>query len=401
MSRPHLLMVTHVVPFPPGAGNEIRIYRMLQWFRRIGMRVSLVIRPLGEDVSNESIAGISRVVDDLYLFDSRSAVGLSSGDSFEPDEAEMFSHLVDIQGGFCPPAFVSQIDALIRSVKPDVLISQYIFMSRIFLCGAARSCLKIIDTHDLFSQKQETVERYGIANFGLMMSADDEALLLKRADAVLAIQQLELKAIQRMVSDRQVILTGFDVDIFRAAPALQEKGVVLVVASSNEFNVRGTQDFLDYTWPLVRERCPFARLRLVGKVCGLVSASDPSVDKVGFVRDLTEEYARASVVVNPCGVGTGLKIKTVEALAWGKAHVGWAASADGLREISDLPYVVAQDVVEFADAVADLLLSPDRAEVLGGAAHRFAEQYLGGEATYGPLVAWIRSHVGGVAEEVT
>jgi len=391
--RCHILMVTHVLPYPPAAGNEIRIYRMLQWLRHAGFRVSLVLRPLEEDVSNECITGLKQVVDDLYVFDSRCAIPECLGSAFTPDEAEKRPHLADMQSGFCPPWFAQEVNALITDIKPDVLIAQYIFTSRLLLTDAAAPLLKIIDTHDLFSQKQETVEKYGIANFGLMMSAEDESLLFKRADALLAIQQLELKAIQRMVPERQVLLTGFDVDIFSADPALREQGVVLIVASSNEFNVRGTQDFLDCTWPLVRERCSFARLRLVGKICGFVHTADPSVEKIGFVRDLADEYGRASVVVNPCGVGTGLKIKTVEALAWGKAHVGWPASADGLREIADLPYIVATDVVEFADAVTDLLLNADRACALGSAAHKFAEQYLGGEVTYGPLAALINSHV--------
>lgn len=390
---PHILMVTHVKPYPPAAGNEIRIYRMLKWLKGAGFRISLVLRPIDdEEISNDCIEGLNQVVDDLFIFDSRSGKSGILHPPFAQDGAEGRENLVEMQGGFCPYWFVAAVDELIGELAPDALISQYIFMSRILLSQNARHCLKIIDTHDLFSKKHEVVEKYNIENFGLIMTADDEASLFERADVLLAIQQIEFDQINSMVSGKKVLLTGFDVDIGAIRHNFEEKGVVLIVASSNEFNVRGTQDFLDYTWPLLKERYPEASLRLVGKVCEHVYVADSSVQKVGFVRNLSDEYERACVVVNPCGVGTGLKIKTVEALAWGKAHVGWPASADGLREFSDLPYIVAQDAVEFSDAIADLLIDTDKMRKLGKKAHVFAERYFGGGSTYGSLTSLIESH---------
>ncbi len=393
LARPHIMMVTHVIPYPPAAGNEIRTFRMLQWFKYKGYRVSLVLKPLGtEEISTECVFGLKQLVDDLYIFDAKYPVPVSEAKEFKVDEVEGIASLVDMQSGFCPPWFVAEIDALVNKIKPDTIICQYIFMSRVLLSDSAIDTLKIIDTIDLFFKKQETVEKYSIANFGLIMSASDEAKLFKRADVLLGIQQLEFEEIKRLVPERKVLLTGFDVDIFHPDLAKQKEGLVLIVASSNEFNVRGTQDFLDYTWPLVQERYPEARLRLIGKVCDYVHTYDDSVEKIGFVRDLTEEYTQASVVINPCGVGTGLKIKTVEALAWGKAHIGWPASADGLREIAELPYIVAQDIVEFADAIVDLLQDGNRAQALGADAHAFSERYLGAVATYSSLSAEIEAH---------
>jgi glycosyltransferase involved in cell wall biosynthesis len=391
---PRIMMVTHVLPYPPAAGNEIRIFRMLQWFKTKGYRISLILKPLGnEEVSNECIAGVCQVVDDLHIYDSRASVQRRDNHAFRRDVPENRPHLAEMQDGFCPPWFAAEVESLALKFRPDAIVSEYIFMSRILLSESAARSLKIIDTHDLFSMKMEIVEKYGIANYPLAMSADDEAALLRRADVILAIQQAELEKMKCLVPDRTVLLTGIDMDIHCPDPSERAPGVVLIVASSNEFNVRGTQDFLDYTWPLVRERCPDARLRLVGKICDHVHTPDPSVRKIGFVADLSSEYSGAGVTVNPCGVGTGLKIKTVEALAWGAAHVGWPASADGMRELGDLPYIVANDAVEFADAIAELLQDAARARALGEAAHVFAERHFGASATYGPLAAAIEAHV--------
>ena len=54
LDRALILMVTHVIPYPPAAGNEIRIYNLLSWFHKRGYFVSLVLKPLGDvEISNE------------------------------------------------------------------------------------------------------------------------------------------------------------------------------------------------------------------------------------------------------------------------------------------------------------------------------------------------------------
>jgi glycosyltransferase involved in cell wall biosynthesis len=393
MKYPHILMVTHVLPYPHAAGNEIRIFRLLKFLRKVGFHITLVLRPLEKnEISNESIIGLDGLVDAVYIFDSRDLATKENLKFPYLDLAEGDSRLKEMQDGFCPPWFAAEIESLIADIKPDVVIAQYIFMSRILLAPNLKHVLKIIDTHDLFSNKQEVVDKYRIENFGLIMTEEEEALFLRRADVLMAIQQSEYEQIITMVPDRQVVLTGFDMDIAKVDFDLQVPHTVLIVASSNEFNVRGTQDFIDFIWPLIRERIPVAHLRIVGKVCNHVNTADSSIEKIGFIHDLSDEYERACVVVNPCAVGTGLKIKTIEALAWGKAHVGWPASSDGIVSTLDLPYLVAKDVVEFADAVSNLLVNVDKAKKLGQAAYKFAELYLGGESTYEPLVSLIQAH---------
>jgi glycosyltransferase involved in cell wall biosynthesis len=56
------------------------------------------------------------------------------------------------------------------------------------------------------------------------------------------------------------------------------------------------------------------------------------VTVLGHVPDLTDEYRAARVVINPAVAGTGLKIKTVEALAHLRPVVGWPHNRDGLPD---------------------------------------------------------------------
>jgi glycosyltransferase involved in cell wall biosynthesis len=271
-------------------------------------------------------------------------------------------------------------------------------MSRVLLIDSSWSILKIIDSHDLFSANRDKTLKfqsdYNAKKTSFTISGDDEALLLRRADAVLAIQLAELNAINRLVPECKGVLVSCDVDLHHPKLTKQQPGVILIVASNNEFNIRGTQNFLDSVWPLVRQRCSNARLHIIGNVCDHISINCESVKKLGYVNDLTQEYERANVVVNPCFIGRGLKIKTIEALSRGKAHVGWPVSGDGLRELAPLPYPVATNEVAFADCVVELLLDQKRAARIGQAAHEFANRHFGAGTTYAPLAELITAHVG-------
>jgi glycosyltransferase involved in cell wall biosynthesis len=389
-TRPHVLMVTHVLPYPPAAGNEIRIYKMLKWFRHKGYGVTLVLKPLGDtEVTNECILGLRDVVDNLHVFDNRVMPvrpDVASARAPRPVDTDIDDPLLrQIQDGFCPAWFVEEVAAIAASLQPDVVIAQYVFTSRILTLQECAQSLRVIDAHDLFCRKQATVEQYGIKNYGLSLTDEQERRLLMRSDVVLAIQRVEQMEIAKLAPDRKVLLASFDLETHAADPTRMVPDQVLIVASGNEFNVRGTQDFLDYTWPLIREANADARLRVIGRVCREVTSYDPTVSLLGFVESLESEYEQAAVVVNPCRVGTGLKIKTIEALAWGKAHVAWPSAADGLRELGDVPVIIATNVVDFADAIISVLRDARKREVLQESAHRFIGEHFGAENVYDSL----------------
>ncbi|OYT84560.1 MAG: glycosyl transferase group 1 [Pseudomonas sp. PGPPP4] len=396
-TRPSVLMVTHVLPYPPAAGNEIRIYKMLKWFSMRGYKITLILKPLDDlEVSNDCILGLYDLVEDLHIFDNRAVVPPSHRISISGD------HLIDtdfedpqlskILDSFCPPWFVNEVASIISNIKPDVVIAQYVFMSRILMLPECTNALRIVDAHDLFCRKQATVEQYGIKNYGLSLTEEQERRLLLRANVILAIQKAEQLEIAKFLPERKILLVSFDLDIHVTNHAFARNGHVLIVASGNEFNVRGTQDFLDYTWPLVRQQHSAARLTVIGKVCREVQCDDPTVSLLGFVESLEAEYEKAAVVVNPCRVGTGLKIKTIEALAWGKAHVAWPSAADGLREIDDIPAIIAENAVDFADKIVSVLKSDQVRADLQVKAHDFIKKHFNAEYVYKALTNEIESY---------
>ena len=133
-------------------------------------------------------------------------------------------------------------------------------------------------------------------------------------------------------------------------------GRLLYVASGNPRNCKGLSDFVRLAWPRIRRRVAHAELLVVGGVGKVLAALNvPGVSVVGAVEDTSPLYREAALIINPVVAGTGLKIKTVEALSHLRPIVTWPAGVDGFDPRLAARCLVARDWYEFANVVADAL----------------------------------------------
>lgn len=398
-----VLCVGHVLPYPPRAGNEYRIHRMLAWLADQGWDVLLVVCPLPHEMpSEQQLASAAAVYPNLLVCDragtlyyhlpgdSRLLDGLCLGgrtdipallnedDGGDPAQAR----LLGLLRTFCPDVLVELLLHLQDSQRPDLLLAEYVFMTRPFPL-LSPGITTAIDTIDVFSTKASKVERYGLSD-GLAMSEPEEAALLGRADILIGIQPDETRDLARLAPDRKVVSVGVDFAVSDAVHAAPPGSAVLLVASGNPMNVKGLADFLSLCWPLVRRDAPDAELLVVGAVGDSVHHAPEGVRVLGRVEELGPLYAAARVVINPAVAGTGLKIKTVEALCQLRAVVCWPSGADGLTEEARAFCHVATDWVSFADHVRRLLQVDAKAFAIEQARDRLQHAF-SPDVVYAPL----------------
>lgn len=380
-----VICVGHVMPWPPRAGNEYRIHRMLAWFAHQGWDVLLVVCPLPHEMpSEDQLASAAAVYPNLLVCDragtlhhhlpegSRLLDGLQLGlrtdipallhedDGGDPAQAR----LLGLLRSFCPDVLVDLLLHLRDGFQPDLLLAEYVFMTRPFplLPGLTTA----IDTIDVFSTKASKVERYGLSD-GLALSEAEEAALLRRADILIGIQPDEARDLARLAPDRRVLSIGVDFAVSRGVPAAPSGAaaapVVLLVASGNPMNVKGLSDFLAYCWPIICREMPGTELLVAGAVGDTVHGAPDNVRVLGRVEDLGPLYAAARVVINPAVAGTGLKIKTVEALCHLRPVVCWPSGADGLGDEARAFCHVATDWLGFAAHIRRLLSDDEPAPI--------------------------------------
>jgi glycosyltransferase involved in cell wall biosynthesis len=104
--------------------------------------------------------------------------------------------------------------------------------------------------------------------------------------------------------------------------------------------------------PLVRERLPGARVKLVGRYDTETASlrEEPGVELLGHVDDLDAVFASTAAVVVPLRAGGGTRIKILEAFARRVPVVSTTLGCEGLGVRHGEELLVADDPREFADA---------------------------------------------------
>jgi succinoglycan biosynthesis protein ExoO len=84
----------------------------------------------------------------------------------------------------------------------------------------------------------------------------------------------------------------------------------------------------------------------------LESLPESGIEFAGISNQLKNEYSDAAVVINPLLFGSGLKIKSIEAVASGRALVATKVGVEGLEEEFGKAFVVT----EFENMYAEIAL---------------------------------------------
>ena len=255
--------------------------------------------------------------------------------------------------------------------KFDVVIAEYVFMSKA-LENFDNNVLKIIDTHDTFTDRSSKYEDLGITDNFFSTSAAEEAKGLNRADKIIAIQNHENRFF-RTLTDKEVVTIGHSVELSEPETRREIRKEILYIGTGNSANVQGINSFLEDTLPLIRSRVPEIRLTLAGHICEFVD-NQVGVERLGEVRDIKQAYDKADVVINPAIVGTGLKIKNVEALGFGKILITNSHSAEEF-DTERPPCLVADSPEEFANKIVDVMSNLGLYNHLAMEAYKFAKRY--------------------------
>lgn len=230
----------------------------------------------------------------------------------------------------------------------DLVLVNYVWMSAALEQFEA-STLRIIDTHDIFGDRDELLVASGLDPTWYYTTKDEEARGFARADLILAVQEGEAEAIRSRTS-KPVVTVGHLVQpqFLPTAHPVRSKLRVGYLGSANLTNRHSLSLFIQAV-----DRSPQLSVCIQLLVAGPVSAFVPRrawIKPVGEVDSTADFYAELDCVINPDVGGTGVKIKTVEALAAGRAVVSTIHGTYGLKANSK--YHLCENPKQVAERLA-------------------------------------------------
>ena len=98
---------------------------------------------------------------------------------------------------------------------------------------------------------------------------------------------------------------------------------------------------------------------------------------LGKVSDelLTYLYQRATLVLSPLSSGTGMSVKTIEAMAYGKVILGTSVGFRGYPVESGVNCVVCDNLDDYPEKIGHLIQQPEVLNRIGQQAKEFAQDY--------------------------
>jgi hypothetical protein len=243
---------------------------------------------------------------------------------------------------WCDVSLVERTAALHRTWRYDAILVNYVWMSRVL--EATPNAFRIIDTHDLFGDRHLVALDAGIDPSWYFTTVAEEGRGLDRADLVIAIQEEEAGTLRDRSATPVVTLGHMPPLCFLERVAERRPlSPFGYFGSANPWNVASVRA-LDAL--LAGEtRLPWLLAGRILQRRDLSLASRPM--RLEHVPAPEVFYAAVECVLNPMVPGTGLKIKTVEALAHGLPVLGTVHAFTGLpaehigHRAADVPEMVA------------------------------------------------------------
>lgn len=234
---------------------------------------------------------------------------------------------------WCSTALAPRYRELLQSLtSPCVMFVSYVDgISQLpYLPEQARI---VIETHDLKFLSYAKTRGDSTTSVRTLAKLRGELSAIALADAVVAISPFEAQLYAALSTSTKV----FYIPRYVAQPRVEVSFdpseldyQLLFVGSENVLNVDGLSKFVAEQRPLFAGR----KLAVCGRICAepkilAAAAAHPEIELLGYVEDLAEPHARSRICLAPVE-GTGLKIKILDALRYGRPVLASASAIAGL-----------------------------------------------------------------------
>jgi glycosyltransferase involved in cell wall biosynthesis len=352
-----VLVISPTPTDPPNQGNSVRIGRICELLQYQGYIVHFLYYGL-EGLNPQQANTMRRRWDYFYY------VAVEHSKS----QTGVIGHNID---DFYGNELGNAISCLQKIWLFDIAIVNYVWMSA-SLEAIHPSTYRLIDTHDVFGGRQDALQMQGLAPTWFYCSEEEERKGLDRADGIIAIQSEEAEVLSGRTR-KPIHIVGHVIPSNFLPPRRVSAGPIRVgyMASDNPSNRLSLQALLDAAGDSKGILNGFEFI-----VGGLLSNRVPSgvsgFRRLGYIRESRNFYSMIDIVINPNVSGTGLKIKSVEALSYGKPLV---STADGMCGISTTePAHLCKTVNDLISTLARLN-DRNAANLLGAASREVFSSY--------------------------
>ena len=378
--RFRLLWLTAKPPFPLVDGGRIAVYEPLRRLAARGHHITLLtFRPPDEDPAN--LAPLSEFCQvESVPHDTRTRLaGIARN---------LFSSLPYNVVKYQSPVMAQRLEEILAREPFDVVHLEQVHLAGYRAITQGKWQIPTV----LRQQNVEShlAERYWRTQTGLRRlyarllahrMRHYEAAMCAVMDRCLAITAEDAQRLHTLSPQANVCVVpaGVDTAAFCPLPGNEEPDTLVFVGAMDWLpNADAALWFCQEVLPAIRRECPALQLYIVGKdpAPEVLRLAESGVYVTGFVEDVRDYFARATVFVVPLRIGGGMRVKLLQALAMERAVVSTSIGAEGIAVTHGQNILLADSAPDFARCVVDLLRAPQLRARLGQNGRRLvAENY--------------------------
>jgi len=150
--------------------------------------------------------------------------------------------------------------------------------------------------------------------------------------------------------------------------------LIIATVFSWKHNLDGLIWFIKNVLPILRKYNPQIKLSVIGKDIpeNLRNYKNEGVNIIGYVDDVRPYLNKAGIYIVPLFVGSGIRIKIIEAMAMKLPVFATSVAAEGINAIAENGLIICNDAKEFSEKILELTKNPDLTRELGENARKFS-----------------------------
>ncbi len=358
-----ILFLSPYVPLPPTFGGAIRIYNLLK----------------GLSKNNEVTLLTFGTNDKRGLLDDHTGFLYKDYHLVKPTWSWKFRRIAQLYALFSPNSFYSlfskssemqkELDKILNEQDFDVvqiefpLTANFIFNTNV---------PKVLDEHNIeYNNFKRMYEKASSPLIKLHYLSEykktykEEISVLKKMNAVLTVSGNDKAQIEPELKDKPlyVVPNGVDTSYFKPSSNKVEKySIVFTGIMAYMPNHDGIIYFLNKIFPLILKEIPQAKIYIVGSrpPKSLLKRASENVIVTGFVPDVRTYVWNAALYVVPLRMGSGTRLKILEALAMKKPVISTTIGCEGIDVINNESILIEDDPKNFAAKAVWILKNPER-----------------------------------------
>ncbi len=248
----------------------------------------------------------------------------------------------------------------------------------IIICDAVQRALnipfdnpayKILYEHNIesmiikrYAQQEKNIFKKIIALLESLKLSNFEKKMWNKFDCSIACSPVDREIMQRYAPESKIsmINNGVESDYYSSNSNIVEKNTLIYTGQIGWHpNEDALVYFMNEIMPIIRQEIPDIKLWIVGNNPSSrikeLAQKNSNITVTGFVEDVREYVKKAAVYIVPLRIGSGTRLKILEALSMKKAVVTTTIGCEGINVENNKHLLIRDNPEEFAKAVLEVL----------------------------------------------